>query len=112
MTREPPVPVEDPDGPTFEAPWQARAFAIAVAYCAERGHDFAAFQDHLIQQLSAADTDDLLADVEGGYYECWLAGLETFLVEEGALEPAAIDDRQRAFAAGERDASEFVVEDS
>lgn len=102
--------IDDGELPTFEAPWQARAFGIAVAFCRAHGHDFAAFQDRLIAHLDGVDEAAMNAHVEEVYYEQWLESLEVFLVEEGVVDEAAIDDRQAEFADCERDASEFVVE--
>ena len=62
----------DHDGPVFTAPWQARAFALAVAL-REGGHlSWPSFQRHVAER-TAADPDQ-----SPDYYEHWLAALETF----------------------------------
>lgn len=59
------APVEDP---TFAAPWEARAFALAVAL-RDAGHlAWPTFSDRLAARIAA--------DPGGRYYEHWLAALE------------------------------------
>ena len=98
------------DDAVFEAPWQARAFALAVAFRREDDFPWAAFQERLAEELEKADeaVDDPEA-VEETYYRAWLAALERLLVSEGVLEEGELADRVAEFASGERDASEFVV---
>ena len=100
-----------PDEPAFEAPWQARAFALAVQLT-ERGEGewpWEAFQRRLVEEIEA--DGDAVEATEAVYYDQWLRALERLLVEEGLLEAGELADRARAFEAGERDASEFVVGD-
>jgi len=102
---------EDGDGPVFEAPWQARAFGIAVAlYDDGAGFEWSAFQERLIEEVRAdgreADGAEALEEV---YYEQWLAALERLLVEDGVVAPGELEDRAASFAAGDRTAEEFVA---
>ena len=54
--------------PTFAAPWEAKAFALAVAL-RDAGHlSWPTFSDHLAERIAAAP--------DGAYYEHWLAALE------------------------------------
>lgn len=102
----------DGDDPTFEAPWQARAFATVVTLH-EQGHfEWNEFQARLIETVQAADEDadpSLEVRSEADYYEHWLAAAESLLREKGLLNPAELEARTAAFERGERDASEFVV---
>ena len=67
-----------PDGPVFAAPWEARAFALAVAL-RDGGHlRWADFQERLAARLASGD--------QAGYHEHWLAALED-VVRAGALGP-------------------------
>lgn len=130
MTESDAGPFDDPDellahlnrssdGPTFEAPWQARAFGLVTALHAEDdGFDWPAFQQRLIEavaatdgDLEAAEIDDLGALFERTYYEQWLAAFERLLVDEGYLDPAEIEARAAAFADGDRTAEEFLEGD-
>lgn len=96
-------PVRDdppaPDRP-FDAPWQARAFGLVVAFTEEHGIEWSRFQSRLVETI---DNDE--ADM---YYEQWLTAAERLLVEEGAVDPETLAARTAEFAAGDRDASEFV----
>jgi nitrile hydratase accessory protein len=103
-------PVEvDGETATFDAPWQARAFGIAVALADREASDLTAFQERFVERLGEVDPEAMQADVEGTYYERWLEALEELLVEEGLLTEAELDERAAAFTEGERDAAEFVV---
>jgi nitrile hydratase accessory protein len=103
------------DDVAFDAPWQARAFALTVALRRTGEFPWDAFQTRLAEELGAsADTADLstdATDAEAAYYEAWLAACERLLLEEGVLDDEALAERVAAFASGERDASEFVVGD-
>lgn len=102
----------DDAGIGFDAPWQARAFGLAVALDEHvPAFDWSAFQARFVERLNEMDPDTLQADVESVYYEQWLESLEATLVDTGSLSVEAIDGRQHAFGTGERDASEFVLED-
>jgi nitrile hydratase alpha subunit/nitrile hydratase accessory protein len=93
------------DRPTFEAPWQARAFAVAVALTDDRSWE--TFQHRLVEAIDRGGTADH-ADPESAYYERWLRALERFVVEEGVLDPATVEARTVEFDAGDRSAHEFV----
>ena len=103
------------DDVAFDAPWQARAFALTVALRRTGEFPWDAFQTRLVEELEAsADTADVSTDATGAeaaYYEAWLAAFERLLLEEGVLDDEALAERAAAFASGERDASEFVVGD-
>lgn len=97
------------DAPTFEAPWQARAFALAVALTDE-GDDalpWEEFQRRLVEEI---DADDGGADEEV-YYRRWLAALERLLVERDRLDPGELTDRVAEFEAGDRSGHEFIEGD-
>ncbi len=97
------------DEPAFDAPWQARAFAIAVSLT-DRGDGtlpWDDFQGRLVEEIER--DGDAVDPTEDVYYEQWLRALERLLVEEGLIESGELDERVAAFEAGERDASEFVI---
>ena len=118
MTDVPPGPGDD--APTFEAPWQARAFALAVALTDEREAETLAweeFQSRLVAEVDAGregesergDRED--GDSETVYYRQWLAALERLLVERDVLDPGELAARIDAFEVGDRNAHEFVEGD-
>lgn len=104
-----PLDVREADEPAFEAPWQARAFAIAVQLT-ERGEGdlpWETFQRRLVEEIEADGGD--VAATEAVYYEQWLRALERLLVEEGLLTDEELAERAAEFDRGDRDASEFVI---
>ena len=80
--------VEREDGePVFHERWEARVFAMMVGASAagivKNGDQFR----HAIERI------DPVAYLTHGYYGRWLGGLETLLVEAGAVSQDAIDAR-------------------
>jgi len=83
----------------FEAPWEGRAFGIAVALNQDGAYPWRAFRDSLVHQTVADDAG-------GGttpYYQKWLAALEALLLERGLVTPEELDARTHEYAAGLRD---------
>lgn len=103
------------DDVVFEAPWQARAFALTVALRREGDFPWEAFQTRLIEELEDVEGGAAASagaeETEAAYYRAWLAAVERLLLEEDILEDEELAERVTAFASGERDASEFVVGD-
>lgn len=83
----------------FEAPWQGRAFGMAVALHEQACYPWERFRQRLIDQIAAAEAH---GDASG-YYEHWLAAFEALLTEEGILSKEAIEERAYQFEFGERD---------
>jgi nitrile hydratase accessory protein len=59
----------------FEAPWQGRAFGMALAVVERLGVPWAEFQRRLIAEIAAHP--------DAPYYDAWLAALERVVVEHG-----------------------------
>lgn len=57
----------------FDAQWQAQAFAMAVALHDEAVFTWPEWTAALSEALKAGDTEG------AGYYQCWLAALETLI---------------------------------
>ncbi|EDQ33699.2 nitrile hydratase accessory protein [Hoeflea phototrophica DFL-43] len=78
---------ETPDAPVFAEPWQAQAFALAVALN-ERGlftwSEWAA-------ELSRQVASPAAAQDGSDYYEHWLAALEALITAKGIAGQEAID---------------------
>ena len=76
----------------FAEPWQARAFALALALAlADRGaFAWNDFRDRLIAEIAAAEKAE---EAGAGYYDCWLRALEAVL---GAKRIAAAGEIDRA----------------
>ena len=104
------------DAPTFAEPWQARAFALAVAATDESGErPWKAFQEALVAEVPDAeapspDSPAAIDGDDGEYYRDWLAALEESLTDD-AVDAEALRERALAFERGDRDAHEFVEGD-
>jgi nitrile hydratase accessory protein len=67
----------------FEAPWQARALAIAVALVEQLGLPWDAFRHRLMSEIAS--------DPQRPYYESWCAALESMVVDLKLTTPEALD---------------------
>jgi hypothetical protein len=63
--------------PVFDAPWQARAHALAVLTVQGSGREWEDFRQHLIV---AIDGDD-----QRPYWDSWVVALDAFLSKCGLL---------------------------
>jgi nitrile hydratase accessory protein len=78
----------------FSAPWESRAFGIAVALLGEGLYEWDEFRKGLIDQLAADENDD-----RAKYYECWLTALEQLLIDRGFVTAPEIKLRMAELAA-------------
>jgi nitrile hydratase accessory protein len=100
QTDGPDVPRDD-DGPVFREPWEAQAFALALALH-ERGvfswPEWAAALGEEIRKAQAAGDPD----TGETYYRHWLAALERLVAAKGLADPQTLararDAWQRACA--------------
>ena len=85
-----------PDGPVFSAPWEAQAFAMALALH-ERGlftwPEWAAALAAEIRVAQAGGDPDL-GDT---YYRHWLAALERLVADKGATDRPALARYRKAW---------------
>jgi nitrile hydratase accessory protein len=89
----PALPAEH-DGPLFQEPWQATAFALAV-HLSERGAiPWREWSAALAREIEAAAGDAAQVDA---YFEHWLRALERLCAEKGMVDPAEIRTRQEAW---------------
>ena len=80
----------------FEAPWEGRAFGMAVSLCNGQHYAWDDFRVRLVGEIAAADEHG-----DGSpYYERWLASFERLLLESGAISAEELDTRTAEFAAG------------
>jgi nitrile hydratase accessory protein len=79
------------DGPVFQEPWQATAFALAV-HLSDRGTiPWVEWSAALGREIQSAPGDPARADA---YYRHWLRALERICAEKGMVEPGEILRRQ------------------
>ena len=66
------------DGPVFEEPWQAKAFAIAVALHEAGVYNWSEWAEMLGARIATAES---LGEGDAGcYYRDWLGALEDMLI--------------------------------
>jgi nitrile hydratase accessory protein len=76
---------------TFDAPWESRAFAMAVAL-SEGLYDWEDFRTELIAEIARWESAGHPGE-EWSYYERWLESLQTVLVERGVITPEELAAR-------------------
>ena len=82
----------------FQAPWEGRAFGLAVSLYDSGRYPWNDFS----QRLAGA----IATDAEGSprrYYEHWLAAFERLVLDQGLLNPAELEARTAEFESGQRD---------
>lgn len=82
----------------FEAPWEARAFGVAVALCREHGLDWDEFRGRLIAEIGSWEAEHGTVDEGWSYYERWLAALERLVVEHGLVASEELEARTSEIA--------------
>ena len=78
----------------FQAPWEGRAFGIAVVLHEKGAYSWEEFRDRLVRNV---------ADGSSAYYESWLTALESVLLSRGLVSPAELEARAREFRELRRD---------
>jgi nitrile hydratase accessory protein len=79
----------------FDAPWESRAFGMAVALDQAGAVDFESFRQRLIEEIGE--------DPDRPFYSAWLEALESVVIDRSAVTPDELDDRRAAFQAQERE---------
>lgn len=93
MTGAPPAPAPgDEDGPIFDEPWQADAFAMTQALLEAGVVTSAEWTAALADAISAHQRDGD-PDIGDTYYEHWLAALEAVCKAKGLASPDELNAR-------------------
>ena len=71
------LPAKPEDGPPFQAPWQARAFAVAVTMCQAGYYTWDEFRSRLMAEIAQHSGES------PEYYQHWLNALEKLLADKG-----------------------------
>ncbi|MDX3763662.1 nitrile hydratase accessory protein [Streptomyces sp. AK02-04a] len=82
----------------FEAPWQGRAFGMAVSLSRAGFFTWETFRSHLAQAIAEKGQDGVEE-----YYQRWLDALEMSLARTDVLDCQLLHDRQDQFRARTRD---------
>lgn len=80
------------EGPVFRAPWEAKAFALAVSLHEKGLFTWPEWAETLAAEIRAAQA---AGDPDTGetYYRHWLAALERLVVEKGAVSAEQLEGR-------------------
>jgi nitrile hydratase accessory protein len=84
--------------PLFEAPWEARAFSMAVTLNEQGVYPWRDFSQGLAAEIAAAERQGH----NSGYYERWLASLEHLVLAAGLVSPEELQQRMEEYASGAR----------
>ena len=80
----------------FDAPWEGRSFAMAMALVEGGLFSWDDFRDHLIAAVQRWESDPV---GEYRYYERWQEALESIVGELEIVAPTDVDERASAYAA-------------
>ena len=78
----------------FEAPWEGRAFGIAVAMNEDGLYQWGEFRDQLVAEIAAAEQ----AQGPSSYYERWLASLGKLAIAKGLISAEELETRTAELA--------------
>lgn len=98
----------DPNCP-FGAPWEARAFAIALRLAESGVCTWDEFRQHLINEIGKADKAQDKARAHGwvepgdGYYTHFLRALGNLLREKGIVDDGTLEAKMREIGEPEPD---------
>jgi len=86
----------DENGPVFRAPWEAHAFAMALALYQKGLFAWSEWSAMLGEEIKKAQA---AGDPDTGetYYLHWLATLERMVAEKGAASPQALAQHYQAW---------------
>src|SRR5579872_7547442 len=81
----------------FSAPWEARAFAIALRMSEASLFTWDEFRAHLVEEIGKADKVRAHGWVEAGdgYYTYFLRALENLLLEKGLVDSTSLEAAMR-----------------
>ena len=85
--------------PLFQAPWEARAFSMAVVLNEQDVYPWRDFSQRLAAEIADAEARGLGST----YYERWYAALEKLVTSAGLMSQDEIDQRSAEYAAGQHD---------
>lgn len=86
----------DEGGPVFRAPWQAQAFAMALALYQKGLFTWPEWAQALAERIEAAPAQPG-EDAGDAYYRQWLETLEGMVAAKGASTPAELRRWQQAW---------------
>jgi nitrile hydratase accessory protein len=91
----------DAEGPVFNAPWEAQAFAMTLSLHAAGTFTWREWADALAAELSAAAAHGE-PDDGSHYYEYWLSALEMLVAKKGIVPEQELERRVNEWDAAAR----------
>jgi nitrile hydratase accessory protein len=93
LSGEAAVPLQEGE-PVFQAPWEARAFAMALALFEQGQYSWKEFQEILIDEIGTASAHGARAGTPApAYYEHWLRAFEQLLSKKGVILEEQLEAR-------------------
>lgn len=83
-------PPSQPDELIFQAPWEARAFALVNQLTADNHYSWSEWTTYLINEISATEKE---SPGSKPYYEHWVNACEKLLAVKGILTPETIQHK-------------------
>ena len=83
----------------FQAPWEGRAFGLAVVMNHDGCYEWKDFADNLMAEIAEAEK----TQASQVYYEQWLQALEKLAISSGMVSKEELDARTEEFASGQRE---------
>ena len=83
----------------FQAPWEARAFGLAVALNEQEIYEWREFSAELAATIAAAEPNN----DPSNYYAQWISSLEELVIARGLLSREQLNARTVEYAAGIHD---------
>ena len=80
--------------PVFEAPWESRAFGMAVALNQRGAYAWDDFRERLVEQVGSEARP---------YYESWLSAFEALVLARGLVAFEELETRVREYLELRRD---------
>ena len=78
----------------FKAPWEGRAFGMAVVLNEKGAYPWDDFRALLVKKIAEGSPE---------YYESWLSAFESLLIDTGIVSAQELDRRAAEYRALERD---------
>ncbi len=91
----PGIPLDE-EGPVFQAPWEAQAFAMTLALYEKGLFTWTEWAESLSQTITQAQASGD-PDTGENYYEHWLAALERIVTEKKLLDAVSLTARKNAW---------------
>ena len=84
----------------FQAPWEARAFGLAVALNEKDLYEWREFSSQLASEIATMQDK---TTTHRDYYARWVASLEELLIDRGLISREQLDARTAEYASGIHD---------